>query len=138
MKPATIVGAVLIVLGAAALVYKGFSYTSEETVLQVGSVKATAQTEKDVAIPSWAGIAAIVVGVLIIGVGRRRKAKKGPTHRVGPVRGTQCRVNKARGEHGIGFRVLALQSADRGSFVHGLAQGRDLSDQSNPGGLTAS
>lgn len=85
MKPATIVGAVLIVLGAAALVYKGFSYTSEETVLQVGSVKATAQTEKDVAIPSWAGIAAIVVGVLIIGVGRRRKAKKGPTHRVGPV-----------------------------------------------------
>ena len=71
MKPATIVGAVLIVLGAAALVYKG-SRTSEETVLQVGSVKATAQTEKDVAIPSWAGIAAIVVGVLIIGVGMRR------------------------------------------------------------------
>lgn len=79
MKPATIVGAVLIVLGAAALVYKGFSYTSEETVLQVGSVKATAQTEKDVAIPSWAGIAAIVVGVLIIGVGRRRKAKRPDT-----------------------------------------------------------
>ncbi|OZI44525.1 hypothetical protein CEK29_07315 [Bordetella genomosp. 5] len=72
MKPATIIGAVLIVLGAAALVYKGFNYTSEETVLQVGSVKATAETEKSVPIPSWAGIVAIVAGVLVIGVGMRR------------------------------------------------------------------
>src|SRR5690606_33667751 len=48
MKPATIVGIVLIALGAAALVYKGFNYTSEETVLQIGSVKATAETEKSV------------------------------------------------------------------------------------------
>jgi len=72
MKPATLIGAVLIVLGAAALVYKGFNYTSEETVLQVGSVKATAETEKSVPIPSWAGIVAIVAGVLVIGVGMRR------------------------------------------------------------------
>ena len=72
MKPATLVGAVLIVLGVAALVYKGFDYTSEETVLQVGSVKATAETEKSVPIPTWAGIAAIVVGVVAVGVGLRR------------------------------------------------------------------
>ncbi|GAB1578604.1 hypothetical protein [Bordetella petrii] len=72
MKPATIVGIVLIALGAAALVYKGFDYKSEETVLQIGSVKATAETEKSVTIPTWAGIAAIVVGVLVVGLGRRR------------------------------------------------------------------
>ena len=72
MKPATIVGIVLIALGAAALVYKGFDYTSQETVLQIGSVKATAETEKSVSIPTWAGIAAIVVGVLVVGLGRRR------------------------------------------------------------------
>jgi len=72
MKPAAVVGAVLIVLGGAALVYKGFDYTSEETVLQVGSLKATAETEKSVAIPGWAGVAAIVVGVLMVGVGLRR------------------------------------------------------------------
>ncbi|WP_459614556.1 hypothetical protein [Bordetella sp. 2513F-2] len=72
MKGSTIVGAVLIAIGAAALVYKGFNYTSEETVLQVGSVKATAETEKTVSIPGWAGIAAIVAGVLVIGVGMRR------------------------------------------------------------------
>lgn len=72
MKPATIVGVILIVLGAAGLIYKGFNYKSEETVLQVGSVKATAETEKSVAIPTWAGVAAIVVGVLALGVGMRR------------------------------------------------------------------
>jgi len=72
MKLATVVGIVLIAIGAAALVYKGFSYTSEETVLQIGSVKATAATEKSVSIPTWAGIASIVVGVLVIGLGRRR------------------------------------------------------------------
>jgi len=72
MKMTTIVGVALIVLGAVALVYRGFSYTSEETVLQVGSVKATAETEKSVPIPAWAGIAALVAGVLVIGVGMRR------------------------------------------------------------------
>lgn len=72
MKSATIVGAVLIVLGIAALVYKGFNYKSEDTVLQIGSVKATAETEKSVPIPAWAGIAAIVAGVLIVGAGLRR------------------------------------------------------------------
>ena len=67
-----IIGAILIVLGIAALAYKGFNYKSEETVLQIGSVKATAETEKSVAIPAWAGIAAIVAGVVAIGAGMRR------------------------------------------------------------------
>ena len=67
-----IIGAILIVLGIAALAYKGFNYKSEETVLQIGSVKATAETEKSVPIPKWAGIAAIVAGVVAFGVGMRR------------------------------------------------------------------
>ena len=72
MKATTVIGAILIILGAVSLMYRGFNYTSEETVLQVGSVKATAETEKSVPIPAWAGIAAIVAGVLTIGVGLRR------------------------------------------------------------------
>ncbi|KOF54045.1 MULTISPECIES: hypothetical protein [unclassified Achromobacter] len=72
MKISTLIGAVLIALGVAALAYKGFNYKSEETVLQIGSVKATAETEKSVAIPGWAGVAAIVAGVLVIGLGMRR------------------------------------------------------------------
>lgn len=71
MKAATVIGILLIALGAAALVYKGFNYTTEETVLQLGPVKATAETEKTVAIPMWAGIAAIAIGAVVIVVGRR-------------------------------------------------------------------
>lgn len=73
MKSSVIVGVVLIVLGAAALVYKNFSYTSEETVLQIGSLKATAETEKNIPIPNILGIIAIVAGVVVIAVGGRGK-----------------------------------------------------------------
>ncbi|MFC4274686.1 hypothetical protein [Achromobacter aloeverae] len=72
MKTTTVIGALLIVLGIVALVYRGFSYKSEDTVLQIGSIKATAETEKSVPIPGWAGIAAIVVGVVVVGAGMRR------------------------------------------------------------------
>ncbi|MBL8505890.1 MAG: hypothetical protein JNJ51_05990 [Methylobacillus glycogenes] len=73
MKTSVIVGVLLIVLGAAALVYKGFSFTTEETVAQIGPLKATAEVEKDVAIPDVLGIVAIVAGVLVVVVGGRRK-----------------------------------------------------------------
>lgn len=72
MKLLLIVGGVLVAIGVAALVYKGFNYTAEETVLQIGSLKATAQTEKTFFIPGWAGVSAVVVGVLAIIVGMRR------------------------------------------------------------------
>lgn len=73
MKSSVIIGGLLIVLGMVALIYKNFSYTSEETVLQIGSLKATAETEKNVSIPNALGIAAIVAGVIVIAVGGRRK-----------------------------------------------------------------
>ena len=72
MKTSLIVGVLLIVLGAAGLVYKNFSYESEETIAQIGDLKATAETEKNVPIPAFLGIAAIVAGVLVIAVGSRK------------------------------------------------------------------
>ncbi|WP_132980064.1 hypothetical protein [Pigmentiphaga sp. D-2] len=72
MKASVIVGLLLIVLGVVALGYKSFSYTSEETLLKVGPVEATADTRKTVPIPTWAGVAAIVVGAAVIVLGRRR------------------------------------------------------------------
>jgi multisubunit Na+/H+ antiporter MnhC subunit len=72
MKTSVIVGALLIVLGAAGLVYKNFSYESEETIAQIGDLKATAETEKNVPIPAVLSIVAIVAGVLVIAVGSRK------------------------------------------------------------------
>ncbi|MDX3907233.1 MAG: hypothetical protein QHC78_16205 [Pigmentiphaga sp.] len=72
MKASVIVGLLLIVLGVVALGYRTFSYTSEETLLKLGPVEATADTEKTVAIPAWTGVAAIVAGAAVIVLGRRR------------------------------------------------------------------
>jgi uncharacterized membrane protein len=71
MKTSMIVGIVLIVLGVAGLFYKNFSYTKEETVLEIGSLKATAEVEKNVTVPDALGIAAIIAGLVVIGIGRK-------------------------------------------------------------------
>jgi len=71
MKSSLVVGLLLIALGAASLVYKQISYSSEETVAQIGPLKATAETEKSIPIPNVLGVIAIVAGVLVIVIGRK-------------------------------------------------------------------
>lgn len=73
MKSSVIAGVLLIALGVLALVYKNVSYTSQETVLQIGSLKATTETEKNIPIPNVLGIVAIITGVVVIAVGGRGK-----------------------------------------------------------------
>jgi hypothetical protein len=67
-----ILGIVLIVLGIAGLVLGRFSYTTEEKVLDVGPLQATAEKEHNIAVPDIAGIAAIVAGGFLVYIGRRR------------------------------------------------------------------
>lgn len=73
MKTSLIVGVLLIALGAAALLYENFSYTTKETIVQLGSFKATAEVENEVAIPDVLGVIAVVAGLLVIVVGSMRK-----------------------------------------------------------------
>jgi hypothetical protein len=72
MKTSILAGVILIVLGCAALAYKNFTYTSEETVVQLGSLKATAETEKEVSIPNSLAIGAIAAGILVLIIGGRK------------------------------------------------------------------
>jgi uncharacterized membrane protein HdeD (DUF308 family) len=73
MKSTSIAGIVLIVLGVVALVYQGITYTSRETVLDIGPIHASADTEKTVPLPPVLGIAAIAGGVALLVVGQRRR-----------------------------------------------------------------
>lgn len=73
MKASLIVGILLVALGTAALIYKDFSYTTEETVAQIGPLKATAETEKNIPIPGALGILAIATGIVVIVIGSKRK-----------------------------------------------------------------
>jgi hypothetical protein len=73
MKPMALAGVVLLVLGIAALVYQSFSYTSRETVLDIGPLQASADTEKTVSIPPVASGAAVVVGLVLLVAGSRKR-----------------------------------------------------------------
>ncbi|OFW48766.1 MAG: DUF3185 domain-containing protein [Acidobacteria bacterium RIFCSPLOWO2_12_FULL_68_19] len=72
MKPMAVVGVVLIVLGLAALAYGGITYTSRETVIDVGPLHATADREKTLPVPPVLGIAAVAGGVVLLVAGVRR------------------------------------------------------------------
>jgi hypothetical protein len=74
MKPITVAGVVLIVLGLAALAYQGVTYTQRDTVLDVGPLHATADRQKTLPIPPIAGVMAVVGGVLFLLVGARARA----------------------------------------------------------------
>ncbi len=66
MKPIAILGLVLIVFGLAALAYQGITYTSKETVIDIGPIHATADREKTLRLPPVVGIAAVAGGVVLL------------------------------------------------------------------------
>jgi uncharacterized membrane protein len=74
MKSTAMLGIVLIVLGALALAYQGFSYTRREKVLDVGPIHATADTREHVDVPPIIGGLALAAGVILLFTGAKRKA----------------------------------------------------------------
>jgi hypothetical protein len=74
MNRTAIIGVVLILLGVAALAYQGFTYTSRETVVDIGPVHATAEREKTVPIPPLVGLAAVAGGIALLVTGMRKPA----------------------------------------------------------------
>ncbi len=66
MNPLKIVAIVLILAGAAALAFGGFSFTKETHKAEIGPIKLSVQEKENVNIPLWAGIAAIVAGVVML------------------------------------------------------------------------
>jgi hypothetical protein len=73
MKPIAAVGLVLIGLGLVALAYQGFTYTSRETVIDIGPLHATADRQKTLLLPPVLGIAAIAGGVALLVAGVRKR-----------------------------------------------------------------
>ena len=74
MKPIAIAGVLLIVLGLAALIYQSVSYTSRETVIDIGPITATADRQKTLPIPPVLGILAVAGGVALLVVGARKRS----------------------------------------------------------------
>lgn len=74
MRITAVVGLVLIVLGLAALAYQRIGYTTQETVLDVGPIHATAERHRTLALPPLLGGAVVVGGVVLVVVGIRKTA----------------------------------------------------------------
>jgi hypothetical protein len=70
--PLIAIGVVLVVLGAAALIWKRVSYTQRETLIDAGPVNVTADTRKSVPLSPILGGAALASGVWLIVVGARK------------------------------------------------------------------
>jgi uncharacterized membrane protein len=72
MKPAGIVGIILIIIGVLALVYGGFTYTKREKVLDIGPIQATAEKQKTIPFPPVLGGICLVGGIVLVVVGSRK------------------------------------------------------------------
>lgn len=73
MKPMTMLGVVLILLGVVALVYQGVTYTSRDTVIDIGPLHATADRQKTVPLSPVLGMAALAGGVALLVTGVRQR-----------------------------------------------------------------
>ena len=62
----------LIVLGVLGLVYRQFSYTRKSHDADLGAVKVSIKEKETVDVPTWAGVAAIGAGAVLLVLGRKR------------------------------------------------------------------
>ena len=70
---ATRIAAILLVIaGALALAYGGFTYTKQSTAVSLGPIELNVKEKKTVNIPVWAGLAAVVIGGILLASGGKR------------------------------------------------------------------
>ena len=72
MNPIKLVAVALIVAGALGLIYGGFSYTKDTTVVKLGPLELSAKEKQTVNVPIWVGVGAIVVGGLLLVLGNKK------------------------------------------------------------------
>ena len=63
-----------VLLGVGALAYQGITYTTRETVVDIGPIHATADRQRTIPLPPVLGITAVVGGVALLIVGLRQRA----------------------------------------------------------------
>jgi len=74
IKPITLVGIALIVLGIVAFTYQGINYTSRETVIDIGPLHATADTQKTIPLSPLLGGLVLVGGIVLVVVGANKSS----------------------------------------------------------------
>ena len=65
-------GIVLIVIGIIMFIITGISYTTEETIIDAGPLELSAEKEESVNWPPYAGGVAVVAGLILVAIGRKK------------------------------------------------------------------
>ena len=71
MNASKLVGLILIIGGALALAFGGFSYTKDTSAVKIGPVELTVKQKESVNVPLWAGVAAVFAGGLLLAFGKK-------------------------------------------------------------------
>ena len=66
MNPTKIAAIILIVAGILGLAYGSFTYTKETHKADLGPLQFTVKDKETVNIPVWAGVGALVVGIVLL------------------------------------------------------------------------
>jgi drug/metabolite transporter (DMT)-like permease len=64
-------GIILIVLGLVGLVWGGFSYTTQERVVDIGPIHATRDRTHNLPVAPIAGVLALIGGIVLVAVPRK-------------------------------------------------------------------
>ena len=65
------IGVILLAVGLIMLIWTGFSYTKREKVVDAGPVHISADKQKTVSWPPYAGGILVIAGVVLLASGRR-------------------------------------------------------------------
>ena len=74
MKPIAVLGVLLIAIGIAGLVIANISFTEKKVIVDAGPLKVTAAQQRNIPIPTIAGVIAVVVGAGLLFYGRKARS----------------------------------------------------------------
>jgi len=67
-----IAGIILIVVGILMLIFRGFSFTKEEKVVDLGPLEINKKEKQNVGWPVYAGAVAVIAGIVMVASDRKK------------------------------------------------------------------
>ena len=71
MKPAILIGVLLVIVGVVSLAYQGITYTTQERSVDLGPLQITTEKTHTIPLPPILGALALGAGVLLLVVNKR-------------------------------------------------------------------